>query len=120
MDRPLRARVALLAIAAVLGTGGCAFGPPDNSEQGKPPNLPPPPSPTSGPQTTEDEIGVQVLAKNLEAPWGLAFLPDGNALFTERDTREIHSITPGGTVQTIQTIDQAFSGGEGGLMGIAV
>jgi len=117
--RPGRRAVAVLAALALLGAGGCAFGEPDDAAQGKPPNLPPSPSPSGGPDNPEDEVGIQVLAKNLEAPWGLAFLPDGSALFTERDTRKIKSITPGGVVQTVQTIDAASSRGEGGLMGIA-
>jgi len=66
-----------------------------------------------------------VIVKNLETPWGLAFLPDGTALVTERDTRKLLRIGPdsgpnGLTVSTVQTIQEADSNGEGGLLGIAV
>src|SRR5687767_5375720 len=112
-DRPARRiAVAALAAATALVVGSCAFGPPDDSAQGKPPKLPPPPSPSFG--SGEDDVGVQVLAKNLQAPWGLTFLPDGSALVTERDTRRILSVTPGGLVKPVQTIEAAFSAGEGG------
>jgi glucose/arabinose dehydrogenase len=107
------------AALAVLALAGCAFGPPDDVARGKPPNLPPPPSPSVGPQTPEDEVGIQVLAKNLEAPWGLTFLPDGSGVFTERDSRTIYTITTGGVVEEAQVVEQAYSRGEGGLMGIA-
>jgi glucose/arabinose dehydrogenase len=108
----------VLALSAALALTSCAFGPPDDSAQGKPPNLPPPPSP-SGPVGGDDSVGVQVLTKNLQAPWGVTFLPDGNALVTERDTKRILSVTPGGVATPVQTIDAAYSSGEGGLMGIA-
>ncbi|HEV2087027.1 MAG TPA: PQQ-dependent sugar dehydrogenase [Cryptosporangiaceae bacterium] len=116
-----RTRRMLAAAAVVLTLGGCAFGPPDATDQGQPPNLPPPPSPSRpSPAPEDDGVGVQVLVKNLQVPWGLAFLPDGNALVTERDTRRLLRVTPGGTVTPLQTIDEAYAGGEGGLMGVAV
>jgi len=114
-----RRALALLTTAALVAASGCAFGAPDDVAQGKPPNLPPPASPSTGPETPEDEVGVQVLAKHLEVPWGLTFLPDGSGLFTERDSRRIFSITTGGAVEPLQTIEAAYSRGEGGLMGIA-
>ncbi len=110
--------VAALAALSVLAAG-CAFGPADDVNGGEPPNLPPPPSPSVGPETPEDEVGVQVLAKNLEAPWGLTFLPDGSGVFTERDSRKIYTITAGGAVTEAQIVEAAYSRGEGGLMGIA-
>jgi len=117
--RPRRRAVVLLLATALLVVSGCAFGAPDDVDQGKPPNLPPPPTPSAGPEGSEAEVGVQVLAKHLEAPWGLTFLPDGSGMFTERDSRRIFSITTGGAVKEVQTIEAAYSRGEGGLMGIA-
>ncbi len=119
--RSQHGRRALAAAAGLLTLGGCAFGPPDPTDQGQPPNLPPPPSPSGpSPAPEDDGVGVQVIAKNLQVPWGLAFLPDGNALVTERDTRRLLRVTPGGKATPLQTIEQAYAGGEGGLMGVAV
>jgi glucose/arabinose dehydrogenase len=109
---------AALALAAAAMVAGCAFGPPGDTAQGKPPNLPPPPSPTA-PTGGDDSVGVQVLTKNLQVPWGLAFLPDGTALVTERDSRRILKVTPGGVATPVQTLDAAVASGEGGLLGIA-
>jgi glucose/arabinose dehydrogenase len=50
----------------------------------------------------------------------VAFLPDGSALVTERDTARILSVRPGGQVTEAARIDEAEPRGEGGLMGIAV
>lgn len=64
--------------------------------------------------------GVTVLARGLAAPWGLAFLPDGSALISERDTRLIKQLRPDGSVRNVQRVSEADSSGEGGLLGIAV
>ncbi|GAA3390912.1 PQQ-dependent sugar dehydrogenase [Cryptosporangium minutisporangium] len=124
MSGPIRRRRALvlLATSLVLALTGCSLGAPDETESGESPNLPTPSaSPTApGGSAEDDGVGVQVLAKNLQVPWGVAFLPDGNAVVTERDTRRILRVTPGGRVTPIQTINDAYSGGEGGLLGISV
>ena len=61
-----------------------------------------------------------VVARNLDAPWGLAFLPGGGALVTERDNARIVRVTPGGDVRRVGTVDGVEPQGEGGLLGIAL
>lgn len=123
--RPLlRWLVAVVAVGALGALGGCAFGPPDQNgqgQQGSPPNLP-----TPSPSDSSDDGGasVQVIAKNLAVPWAIGFLPDGSALVTERDLKQIVQLKAdsSGTLVTkpVQTIDAAVPGGEGGLLGLAV
>jgi glucose/arabinose dehydrogenase len=62
----------------------------------------------------------QTVAGGLVQPWGLAFLPDGSALFTERNSRRIWAVTPGKPARVIYTVREAVQRGEGGLLGIAV
>ena len=123
-----RRALAAAALAAVLGlTAACSFGPPSPDEQGEPPNLPAPSAPSAGPDTDQgdQEVAITVLAKNLEIPWGIAFLPDGSALVTERDTARILKVGPdsdanGLTVTEIQRLSEVQPSGDGGLLGIAV
>ena len=129
----VRARAVTLG-AAVLGavlalTTACSFGPPDPDVAGEPPNLPAP-SVSAGPDSgsgDESAAAATVLAKGLEVPWGLAFLPNGGALVTERDTARILQVGPesdteGLKVTEVQRLTEAesTSGGDGGLLGIAV
>jgi glucose/arabinose dehydrogenase len=62
---------------------------------------------------------TSTVATGLTAPWGIAFLPDGSALVSERDSARIKRIA-GGVVTTIGTVPGVRHGGEGGLLGIAV
>lgn len=124
---PRRRRAAIaLCTVAVLAAGGCAFGEPEPDPAGKPPNFPTPSASASPPGAGVDqEVAVTVLAKGLRVPWGIAFLPDGAALVTERDTARILRVGPdsgpdGLTVRTVQTLDEVDGSGEGGLLGIAV
>jgi len=57
---------------------------------------------------------------HLVSPWGLAFLPDGDALVTERDTGRVLRVGPDGEVTDHGTVPGVRHGGEGGLLGIAV
>ena len=105
----------------------CTFGPPDPDQGGRPPNLPPP-SASAGPDTGSDgdqEVAATVLAKGLEVPWGIAFLPDGSALVTERDTARILKVGPdidanGLKVTEMRRLAGVEPSGDGGLLGIAV
>ncbi len=63
---------------------------------------------------------ASTIATGLESPWGLAFLPTGGALVSERDTGEIKLIDAAGNDSTVATVPGVEHGGEGGLLGIAV
>ncbi|SDK13106.1 PQQ-dependent sugar dehydrogenase [Nonomuraea jiangxiensis] len=60
------------------------------------------------------------VATDLAVPWGIAFLPGGDALVTERDTARLLRVTPAGQVRRLATIEGVRPEGEGGLMGVAV
>jgi glucose/arabinose dehydrogenase len=62
---------------------------------------------------------VEVVAPGLRNPWGLAFLPDGTALVTERETGRILAVSAR-RVHEAQRLTDVFPSGEGGLLGIAV
>ncbi|MGQ0624742.1 MAG: PQQ-dependent sugar dehydrogenase [Sporichthyaceae bacterium] len=62
----------------------------------------------------------RTVATGLAAPWGLAFLPNGSALVSERDTAMIRRITTSGQVREVGKVPGVVPGGEGGLLGIAV
>jgi glucose/arabinose dehydrogenase len=63
---------------------------------------------------------VTVVASRLAIPWGLAFLPDGTALVTERGTGRVLSVSARGRVREVHRFADVMAAGEGGLLGIAV
>ncbi len=62
----------------------------------------------------------QVVAKGLDVPWGLAFLPDGAALVGERDSGRILRVVPGTEPAEAYRVPGVVAAGEGGLLGLAV
>jgi glucose/arabinose dehydrogenase len=123
--RRTRAGGVTLAVVLAVSTA-CSFGPPDPEVAGEPPNFPAPSfSAGAGEPDGEPEVAITVLAKGLDVPWGMAFLPDGGALVTERDTARILKIGPdsgadGLKVTEVQRLTESVSGGDGGLLGITV
>lgn len=119
-------RVASVLGAAPLIATGCAFGPPPADTETQPPKLPPlSTTPSTGGVDSSASVVTSIVASGLAVPWAIAFLPDGAALVTERDTRRIVKIGPektdtGLAVTPVQTIDDAVASGEGGLLGITV
>jgi glucose/arabinose dehydrogenase len=65
------------------------------------------------------EVERSVIATDLEVPWGFAFLPDGDALFTERDSGRLLRMDAGGNIEEVQTLPTRGYG-EGGSLGLAV
>ncbi len=85
------------------------------------PSAPPTAEPTIENGISEDLPLAVSLAKKLEIPWALDFLPDGSIIFTERPgrIRLIHA-QEGLLPEPLLTIDEVAHRGEGGLLGIAV
>ncbi|HEU0102952.1 MAG TPA: PQQ-dependent sugar dehydrogenase [Mycobacteriales bacterium] len=120
MLRPLRPAALALLVGVTLtacsgtpdpGTAAPTAVPPAPSAPATSPAAPPPPAAGA----------PQVLASGLEAPWGLAFLPGGDALVSERDTARLLRIpAAGGTPVEVGRIADARPAGEGGLLGLAV
>jgi glucose/arabinose dehydrogenase len=78
------------------------------------------PTVSSGEPVVVPTAAVSSVASNLAIPWGVAFLPDGTALVTERNTARILSVKADGSVTEVQQLADVDPGGEGGLLGIAV
>lgn len=62
---------------------------------------------------------VTEIASGLAVPWGIDFLPEGDALVTERDSGRLLRIAEDGKIEEVQTLPSEPNG-EGGLLGIAV
>jgi glucose/arabinose dehydrogenase len=62
----------------------------------------------------------KVLAQDLQVPWGVAFLPDGDALVGERPNGNVHRVRRTGGRSKVGTLSAVVDNGEGGLLGIAV
>lgn len=63
----------------------------------------------------------RVLAEDLRVPWGIAFLPDGDALVGERISGDLHRVSRTGGRSRVGTVGQIRDdAGEGGLLGLAL
>lgn len=60
------------------------------------------------------------MAGGLEEPWGLAFLPDGGFLVTERDGRLMLFPASGGDGRPVDGVPQVYARGQGGLLDVMV
>ena len=58
----------------------------------------------------------EVVVPDLEIPWGLAWLPDGSMLITEKNGSLLHAKE--GTTTTIKNVPKVYARGQGGLLDI--
>lgn len=78
-----------------------------------------PADPTPGLDSAATLGEPEELTTDLEAPWGLTFLPDGSALVSERISGRIVRIgADGGDAETIGVVPDVDVSSEGGLLGI--
>ena len=77
-----------------------------------------PRSPTPAP--AKGVVDVQAIAKGLEHPWSLAFLPDKRMLVTERPGR-LRLVGPDGRVsEPLTGVPQVYASGQGGLLDVVL
>ena len=69
--------------------------------------------------TDKVRLRADVVTDSLEHPWGLAFLPGGEAIVTERPGR-IRILTDSGLSKPVAGVPKVAVGGEGGLLDIAI
>lgn len=80
----------------------------------------------SGPHPVETfdsehgQVRVTTLARGLEHPWGLAFLPDGRALVTERAGRLRIMEADGSLGEPVGGVPEVVARGQGGLLDVAL
>jgi aldose sugar dehydrogenase len=71
-------------------------------------------------RTDKAEVVVETVARGLDHPWGLAFLPDGRMLVTERPGRLRLVARDGQVSPPLQGVPRVFAQGQGGLLDVAL
>lgn len=77
-----------------------------------------PRSPT--PTSTEGLVRVETVARGLDHPWGLAFLPDRRMLVTERPGRLRIVALDGRLSEPLSGVPRVLASGQGGLLDVAL
>ncbi|WP_426503327.1 PQQ-dependent sugar dehydrogenase [Dactylosporangium sp. McL0621] len=117
-------RVGWVAVLCAVLVTGCSGGP----EQAP---VPAPPAssgtgasagPSAGPGRAAPDLGApQEIATGLDVPWGVTFLPGGDALVAERGTGRVLQVPArGGAPTPVYQVPGVSAQGEGGLLGLAV
>jgi aldose sugar dehydrogenase len=77
-----------------------------------------PRSPT--PEPVKGVVDIQTIAKGLEHPWSLAFLPDRRMLVTERPGR-LRAVSSDGRIsEPLAGVPRVYANGQGGLLDVAL
>lgn len=81
-------------------------------------------SPVSAQETIETEAGpvrMETVVGGLNHPWGIAALPDGGFLVTERDAGQLRRLSPDGELsEPLSGTPEVFAEGQGGLLDVAL
>lgn len=73
-------------------------------------------------ETEAGRVSVEEVVDGLDHPWGMAFLPDGRLLVTERNTGHLYIVTLeiGSLSSPIPGTPSVFARGQGGLLDVAL
>ena len=105
------------ALAAALALHGCGGG---GSTMESPAVTPTPVAPAPAAPPTAVAVQVTERTSALSSPWGIAFLPDGRAIVTERGgTLKLLAAT-GAVVGTVSGAPQVVTDGQGGLLDVVL
>ena len=96
----MRSSPAILAIGLAIATSASAAGQSIRSSTG--------------------EIAVSTVARGLDHPWALAFLPDARLLITERPGRMRIVAEDGSLSAPLAGVPRVFASGQGGLLDVAL
>jgi glucose/arabinose dehydrogenase len=77
---------------------------------------------TTGQACTDAVCSVTQITTDTDIPWGLVTLPDGTIVYNRRDAHDVIHLDPAtGKKTTLGTVPNVEStGGEGGLLGLAI
>lgn len=68
--------------------------------------------------TQTGPVKLSVVASNLSVPWGIALLPDGSALLTERPGRLLQLDLGSGKTTPVAGVPKVLASGQGGLLDV--
>ncbi len=103
---------ALIAFGVLAELAGCA--------RSIDPNAPGAAQQSPTPSYTAGVVSVETVAGGLENPWGMAFLPDGRMLVTERPGR-LRIVTGDGKLSAPLTgVPAVYARGQGGLLDVEI
>jgi glucose/arabinose dehydrogenase len=71
-------------------------------------------------RTEDGTVRVEVIARGLDHPWGMVFLPDGRMLVTERPGRLRTVARDGRASAPVQNVPAVHARGQGGLLDVAL
>ena len=71
-------------------------------------------------QRSQRPVVAETFAKGLVHPWGLAFLPDGRLLVTERPGRLRIVNQQGQVLPPVAGVPDVYASGQGGLLDVAL
>jgi glucose/arabinose dehydrogenase len=73
---------------------------------------------TNAPDAAPTAVNMETVAKGLESPWGLEFLPDGRMLATERPGRLRVVGKDGALSEPVKGVPEVAAQGQGGLLDV--
>jgi glucose/arabinose dehydrogenase len=131
-SRAARVLAALALAGALTACGDDGYtpnGPWKPLPEGAPPEVSPPtdsaPAPAPGqpadPGSGQQASDPNVVATDLNVPTGLVVLPDGTAIVGERETGRLVQVFPDRSpARELMTVPGVDTGGDGGLLGLAL